>query len=305
MARRHTVTFVLPRPEPEPAYDLGLHQELLKDAEAKSRGPLGPADLKQMYAVAERRGSDWCTAVLGYGFSGIDRSTSVEGFVLILADELGITPPLPARIVQARQQQREREELRARQARERREREQRRWDAALAAAGVEMTVRENTRHSGVKGSLRHAAPKDDLVSGRSRRHPADRGLCETPGRSNPLVLSEPVDAPANCVRCLDYLEKVRPLDAPAPPTPTERGLLELVKAGAVFTVYVRTGRTIRDTSERSKGAWGHFGRKVDAGVDKLQAKGWVVKDGERSATQAGHLGDRWRLTDAGTAALER
>lgn len=301
--RRHVVTVLLPRPEPEPAYD--LYQEVRKDAERKSRGFLGPEDLKRMYEVAERRGYDWCTAVLGHSFPGVDRSSTVDGWTLIFADELRLDPPLPPRIVEQRKLRQESEELRTRQARERREREQRRWDAALAAAGVEMTVRENTRHTGVGGSLRHAAPKVELVSGRSRKHPADRGLCETPDRANPLHLSDPVDAPANCHRCLDYMEKVRTLDAPAPPTPGELATLRLVQSGVVFTFRpARGGPTIRDTSQRSKGAWGHLGRKVDAVVQKVEGKGWVEKDKEHSRTEGGHLGDCWRLTEAGTAALE-
>jgi hypothetical protein len=302
--RRRVVTILLPAPEPEPEYS--LYQEIRVDAENRSRGPLGPADLKLMYEVAERRGRDWCTAVLGRHFPGIDYVSSVDGWTLITADELQLDPPLPTRIVEARRRSQEANEAREQKSRELREKEKRRWDAALAAAGVEMTVRENTRHTGVGGSLRHAVPKDELVSGRSRKHLADRGLCETPDRSNPLHLGDPIDAPANCHRCLAYMEKVRTLDAPAPPTPGERKLLQLINSGAVFTL--RPGRgssTIRDTSERSHGvAWGQLGRKVDAAVRKLEKKGWVVQDQEQSRTLLGHLGERWRLTDTGTAALE-
>ncbi|MET9776182.1 hypothetical protein ABZ023_18310 [Streptomyces sp. NPDC006367] len=301
--RRRVVTVVLPEPEPEPAYD--LYQEVRRDADNRSRGPLGPDDLRRMNEVAGRRGYDWCTAVLGRAFPGVDRMSTVDGWTLVGADELNLDPPLPPRIVEERRLRQEAEELRARQAEERRAREQRRWDAALAAAGVEMTVRENTRHTGVRGSLRHAVPKDDLVSGRARKHPAGRALCETPGRANPLHLSDPVNAPATCHRCLDWMEKVRTLDAPAPPTAAERRLLELVNSGVVFTIRPAWGGpTIRDTSTRSNAAWGNLGRKVDAGVKKLKDKGWVRKDDEYSRTETGHFGDRWRLTEAGTAALE-
>ncbi|MCG8971780.1 hypothetical protein [Streptomyces sp. CL12-4] len=73
----------------------------------------------------------------------------------------------------------------------------------------------------------------------------------------------------------------------------------------VFTFRpARGGPTIRDTSTRSNAAWGHLGRKVDTAVKKLEDKGWVRKDEEYSRTESGQLGDRWRLTDAGTAALE-
>ncbi|MFE1206292.1 hypothetical protein ACFW5V_31915 [Streptomyces sp. NPDC058762] len=301
--RRRVVTVLLPRPEPEPAY--ALYQEVRKDAESRDRGPLGPQALNRMYEVAQRRGRDWCTAVLGHSFPGIDHSTSTDGWTLIVADELRLDPPLPDRVVRQRALQKKAEELRAKQEQERQEREQSRWEAALTAASVEVTVRENTRHTGVGGSLRHATPKTDVVSGRSRKHPADRALCETPGRSNPLHLSDPVNAPANCFRCLGWLGKVRPLDAPAPPTPAERRTLELVKSGVVFTIRpARGGPAIRDTSTRSSAAGGALGRKVDAAVEKLAAKGWVRKDETFSKTQSGHYGDCWRLTEAGTAALE-
>ncbi|MGY4936239.1 hypothetical protein ACWD7T_35225 [Streptomyces sp. 900116325] len=302
--RRIVVTALLPPPEPEPEYP--LYQQIRVGAEHRGRGPLGPADLKLMYEVASRRGGNWCTAVLGRDFPGIDYVSSVDGFTLIAADELALDPPLPTRIVEQRKRTQEANEAREQKFRELREKEKRRWEAALAAAGVEMTVRENTRHSSVRGSLRHAVPKDELVSGRSRKHLADRGLCETPDRLSPLHLGDPVNAPANCHRCLSYMEQVRTLDAPAPPTPGERKLLQLINSGAVFTLQPGRGsRTIRDTSERSHGvAWGQLGRKVDASVRKLEKKGWVVQDHEHSRTLLGHLGDRWRLTNAGTAVLE-
>ncbi|MFI5990244.1 hypothetical protein ACIBAC_00120 [Streptomyces sp. NPDC051362] len=220
---RRVITVLLPQVVPEPAYD--TYEMLRTDAEGKSRRPLGPQDLQAMYDVAQKRSTDWCTAVLGYAFPGIDRSSTVDGWMLILADEMDLNPPLPHSVIEARKQLQEIEERRNQQAKERREREQCRWDTALAAAaaGVDVAVRENTRHSGVNGALRHATPADDLVSGRSRKHLADRALCETARRANPLALSEPVDAPANCVRCLDYMGKVRPLTAPASPTSAQEG----------------------------------------------------------------------------------
>ncbi|MET8696918.1 hypothetical protein ABZV65_30760 [Streptomyces bauhiniae] len=290
-------------PEPEPAY--GLYQQLRVDAESRSRGFLGPDDVRRFEEIASRRGGDWCTAVLGYTFPGINYVSTIDGWHLVHADELGIDPPLPARIIQAREETAARDRERQRQETERRDRERRQWDALVAAAGVEVTVRANTRHTGTSGALRHAVPNTELLSGRSRRHLPGRGLCETPGRADPLHLSDPSDDPANCRRCLTYMEQVRALGAPVPPTAAERRLLQLVSEGAVFTFHVaRRPATIRDTSQRSKGAWGHLGRKVDAAVGKLEAKGWVRRDQTYSATQDGRRGDRWRLTDTGTAALE-
>ncbi|GAA2439578.1 hypothetical protein [Streptomyces glaucus] len=302
MSRRIVVTALLPEPDPEPTYP--EYEEIQAEARRKSHGPISQQAIQNMQEVVQRRGGDWCTAVLGRPFRGLRSTGTREGWMLILADERGLTPELPARVLEDRKRARDAQELREKRTRERFEREMRRWEAALAAAGVEMTVRENTRHAGVGGSLRHAVPKEDLVSGRSRKHLADRGLCETPGRTNPLHLSEPVNAPANCRRCLAYMEKVRTLNAPAPPTAAERKLLGLVNSGAVVTFHVRRCVTIRDTSQRSNAAWGHLGRKVDVAVRKLEKKGWVVQDQEHSATQTAGSGHRWRLTEAGIAALE-
>ncbi|CAM5236699.1 hypothetical protein [Streptomyces griseomycini] len=301
--RRRVVTTLIPQPDPEPAYP--EYEDVRREARRRKGPFVNLADTDRWTEVARRRGGDWCAAVLGKGFPGAYALSTVDGWMLIVADERGLNPPLPARIVEDRRHAQEAKELREKQVRERQEREMRRWQAALAAAGVEMTVRENTRHTGVGGSLRHAVPKEELVSGQSRKHLADRGLCETPDRANPLHLGEPVNAPANCRRCLAYMEKVRTLDAPAPPTAAERKLLQVIASGVVFTMtHARCAPTIRVTTEPSRGRAGALGRSVDAAVKRLQAKGWTAKDAERSATQTGHSGHRWRLTEAGTAALE-
>ena len=133
------------------------------------------------------------------------------------------------------------------------------------------------------------------------------GLCETPGRSNPLHLGEALeDLPPTCRRCIDYAGQVRTLDTPAPPTEAETALLQVIRSGGVFTLRpARSQPEIRDTSQRSRGTrGGALGRKVDAAVQRLQKKGWVKADNEQSATETGHYGHRWRLTEAGTAALE-
>ncbi|MER6109340.1 hypothetical protein [Streptomyces hirsutus] len=96
------------------------------------------------------------------------------------------------------------------------------------------------------------------------------------------------------------------LPEPEPePTAAETKLLQLVNSGVVFTMsHARCAPTARVTTEPSRGRAGGLGRSVDAAVKKLQAKGWVAKDTKHSATQTGHSGHRWRLTDTGTAALE-
>lgn len=301
--RRRVVTVLIPQPGPEPAY---AEYEGVRSEAHRRGGPfVSLADIDRWTEVARRRGGDWCVAVLGKSFPGVRSISTVDGWTLIVADERDLNPPLPTRILEDRKRAQEAQELREKRDQERREREVRRWKAALAAVGVEMTVRENTRHTGVNGPLRHAVPEEELVSGRSRKHLAGRGLCEMPDRADPLHLGEPVDAPANCRRCLAYMEKVRTRNAPAPPTAAERKLLQLIASGAVFTMsHARCAPTIRVTTEPSRGRAGALGRSVDAAVKKLQTKGWVAKDTELSATQTGHSGHRWRLTETGTAALE-
>ena len=86
---------------------------------------------------------------------------------------------------------------------------------ALATCQVPVTVQPNVhgRRYGTgmgDGPLRHAVPAIDAVSGRSRRHPAGRALCETPHRARPLTLGPPAGAPATCVSCLKYTAIIRP-----------------------------------------------------------------------------------------------
>lgn len=70
------------------------------------------------------------------------------------------------------------------------------------------------------------------------------------------------------------------------------------------TPIVRCGPAVRVATERSGGPDGGMGRSVDAAAKKLEAKGWARPDAEHSATQRGHRGHCWRLTESGTAALE-
>jgi hypothetical protein len=91
-----------------------------------------------------------------------------------------------------------------------------------------------------------------------------------------------------------------------PGPPGEVATLRLIQSGAVFTVRPGRGQpSIRNTSERSHGtAWGQLGRKADAAVKRVEKKGWATVETEYSTTLLGGSGQRWRLTEAGTAALE-
>ncbi|MEV7887457.1 hypothetical protein ACWD3I_25730 [Streptomyces sp. NPDC002817] len=302
--RRRVVTGLLPELDAEPAYL--EFEEVREQARRSSRGPIGSETIGRMEEVAARRGGDWCTAVLGRRFPGIRHVSTVDGWMLIVADTKSLEPPLPPRIVEERQAAEERRVGRERAAAVELTMAKEVWRQHAVKAPVPLTVRENTRHTGVSGSLRHVVAAVDLVSGRSRRHNAGMGLCETPERANPLQLGGAVDLPPTCTRCQQFVAKVRTLDEPAPPTAAEAGLLKLIDSGVVLTLRPTRGQpTIRDTSQRSHGVtWGHLGRKVDTAVTKLQAKGWVQKDEQPSKADTGQHGQRWRLTDTGTAALE-
>ncbi|MGA5127692.1 hypothetical protein ACPCAG_30875 [Streptomyces pseudogriseolus] len=302
MPRRNMITIVLPPDEPEPEYD--LYQELRRDAENRARGFLGPDDLARMTEVATRRGADWCTAVLGRSFPGVTRISTVDGWTLIGADELNLDPPLPRRIAEEREADEQRRKANEILNTVELEMAKRRWNLLAGGSPVRLTVQENTRHTGPHGPTLHAVPDEDAVSGKTRRHLAHRALCETPGRADPLHLGGPVDLPPTCVRCLDYAAKIRAANTPAPPTDAEAALLRLIASGAVVTFHVRGGSTIRDTTTRSRAAWGHLGRKLDTAVKKLERKGWVKQDDAATRTQRAFSGHLWRLTDAGLAALE-
>ncbi|MEU5978525.1 hypothetical protein [Streptomyces sp. NPDC047315] len=305
MPRRVVVTALLPQqPDPEPAYP--QYADLLREARVRGRGPIGAQSIARMEDVVRRRGASWCTAVLGRPFPGLRGVPSVDGFMLIAADERGLDPALPESVVKARAAEEARRQEREAQAAAKLEAEQQRWALIAGVAPVVFTVRANTRHTGVRGALRHVTAGVDLLSGRSRLHKAGMGLCELAARTNALHLGEPLKVPPTCRRCIEYAGKVRPLTALAPPTEAEAALLQLIASGVVFTLRpARSQPGVRDISQRSRGTrGGALGRKVDAAVRKLQKKGWAVADDKLSATETGHHGHCWRLTEAGTAALE-
>ncbi|WP_331726280.1 hypothetical protein [Streptomyces sp. NBC_00470] len=305
MPRRIAVTGLPSWPAPEPTYS--EYNEVRQEARNRDRGPIGGQCIARMQDVIQRRGYDWCTAVLGRPFPGLRYAPSADGHMLVVADERGLEPELPQRIRQARAEEEAQREERQTRAAAKTEAEDRQWSLLVATAPVTFTVRENTRHSQMGKRCRHVTADVDLISGRARLHKACAGLCETPDRPTPLRLSDPLDAQSpNCQRCLEYAGQVRTLDAPTPPTCAESALLERVRCGAVFTLYsFHSQPVIRDTGQRSRRTrGGALGRKVDAAMKGLASKGWVQADDERSTTDSGHDGRRWRLTEAGTAALE-
>ena len=124
MSRRIVVTALLPQPDPEPTYP--EYEELRQEARGRDRGPIGGQCIARMEDVIQRRGADWCTAVLGRSFPGLRHIPSEDGFMLIVADERGPEPELPERIVKARAAEEARRKERESQAAAKLETEKRR-----------------------------------------------------------------------------------------------------------------------------------------------------------------------------------
>lgn len=178
---------------------------------------VSPQDLADLHRVSRAHGHDWCTAVLGRSWAGVRSVSVVEATMLVLADQDGLNPPLPAKVLEHRAQEVARQERLAQSRRDLNELDARRWARALEGTSVDLEVRENVhgRRYGMglnTGPLRHAVPLNDVWSGpasRPRRHPAGRAVCETEGRAKPRVLSEPVQAPATCQSCLAFVPQLR------------------------------------------------------------------------------------------------
>jgi len=176
-----------------------------------------PSNLHPERGVEDRRGADWCTAVLGRPFNELTRRTVHEQYLLIAADRLDVDPPLPDWIVKGRQAAADAEAERRRRVEEAQQRDLDTWAAALAGVTVELDVHYGSR-ARVRGSLYvtlgHAVPRADVYSGarKPRTHQRGRALCETPTRTKPLDISNtpaPAGTPATCVRCLEWAPKVR------------------------------------------------------------------------------------------------
>lgn len=182
-----------------------------------------PANIYPAQPVVDRRGGDWCTAVLGFPFAGLRRLSRAQNQLLIVADAADVDPPLPDWIVEGRaagdRYRAAREDAKSRQA----DRDAATWRAALAAATVRVEVRPGSRprtRSATTEYLGHAVPLFDAYSGTRtiRTHPAGRALCESPNRTRPLALGSTIDRPATCDRCLTWTQTVRAAPDAPPPT---------------------------------------------------------------------------------------
>jgi hypothetical protein len=204
--------WALLRDPPPPDYP--EYERLVSAARSAAAFPVDPAEPIVSAEAVWRRGEDWCTAVLGQPYPGPRHLTVVQDHLLRLADAAGVDPPLPDWIAAAREAATKlrashtdkRAALAARQAEA--------WNSVLEMATVRLEIREGSRaraRIGVSEYLRHAVPTTDVYSGTGpvRTHKAGRPLCEAPRRSKPLTLGGPSDAPATCVRCLQWAPQVR------------------------------------------------------------------------------------------------
>ncbi|MEV4212652.1 hypothetical protein [Micromonospora sp. NPDC049662] len=206
------------RRTPQPAYP--QYTALRAEAERTCPRFVDPAGLPRTAAMVGRRGSDWCTAVLGYPFPGLGRGgiSVLEAHLLGLADERDLNPPLPAPVLRWRAEAAEARAEKQRRIDAARDRDRQAWQTALSGCPVPLQVRANvagrrTNSPYLADPLRHAVPTTDAHSGtvrRPRQHLAGQALCETAGRARPLNLAaQPTDQPVTCVRCLAYTPMIR------------------------------------------------------------------------------------------------
>lgn len=203
---------------PEPAYP---DYPALREQAERVFGPfVSPQEIAEGDQVLRTRSDDWAAAVLGKPFPGsLQAISTTDARMLILAHRQDLDPPLPERLLRWRRedaQRREQDEARRRDAQRRL---QQRWDEVRVQCAIPVEVRLNarggrrTRGYGSSGHLGHVVPLTDARSPR-RRHQAGRALCETSRRSTPLVLTDPVDEPATCHRCLDFARTAQPASGP-------------------------------------------------------------------------------------------
>ncbi|MER5608320.1 hypothetical protein AB0F93_03690 [Micromonospora tulbaghiae] len=196
---------------PPPTYP--EYADLLAQARRIAARPVDPSSLPRKQELIRERGYDWCFAVLGHSCPGLRYISCVDAELLVLADAAGIDPPLPQWLLDERAETERRNEEAAAWQEKLRQRDEEAWKTALAGCPIQVEVRENTnsrfRSGRGREALRHVVPTVDAVSGRRRRHPAGRALCETASRAKPLRLGDPTSDPATCVNCVKATPLIR------------------------------------------------------------------------------------------------
>jgi Asp-tRNA(Asn)/Glu-tRNA(Gln) amidotransferase A subunit family amidase len=208
----------VPAPEhPAPTYP--EYAQLLADATEAVRKAghfVDPVELRRVMHL--HRSWDWKTSVLGYVGDGT--ATRLEMYLLLLADERDLEPPLPQWLVDRRAADARADAERQAAYQRIEDLDQAAWEKARADCPVEVAVRRNGHartRNGRMHQLGHVVPLVDAVSGptdRPRRHPAGRAVCESETRARPLDLSGGTGGPATCDRCLKYTPHLRPAGEP-------------------------------------------------------------------------------------------
>lgn len=209
---------MFPHEAPAPTYP--EYQQLLALAQQRrAANPfVDPRCVYQCEEAVQRRGWDWAEAVLGRAWTGLRYISMVDDYLLKVADERDVTPPAPEYLVERRRVAAEHDAARRQRQAESDQRDRDKWRVALGQAptGVVFEVFTHTVAQVRRGSrhnLGHVVPQTAVYSGvrKVRTHAAGRALCESEQR-RPLRLHsspESADVPGTCMRCVDWVTKVR------------------------------------------------------------------------------------------------
>lgn len=177
-------------------------------------GLVDPAKLRKVERLA--RPQDWRLAVLGHA----DRPSLIEMHLLLLADEAGVNPPLPADIIEQRAVIEARRRADNDAAATRRRTISAEWSALVKALPVPVGVAYN--YSGPNHlenwtqGADHVILRADLTAGRLHRK-AGQALCTTPSTDGHQLFDEP-DEPdqrtPTCKACIRIACRVAGLTAP-------------------------------------------------------------------------------------------
>ncbi|MFD7897575.1 hypothetical protein [Streptomyces sp. NPDC059743] len=88
--------------DPALRFVIGGHRSRRQLGESDHHGL--PAGTRKIAQMVHRRGTDWCTVVLGRRFPGIAYVPGPDAWMLVVADERGLEPPLPQRITDSRRE---------------------------------------------------------------------------------------------------------------------------------------------------------------------------------------------------------
>lgn len=159
----HHAPVLLPSPAPEPAY--AEYDDVRAEAHRRGTGFVTMRDINAMQGVVRSRGVDWCTTVPGGNFPGIAYVPRIGAWMLVIADERGLAPPLPKRVVDARRKADEHRTHIERKRIEADQRGRREWVLLVSPCPIQVVVHTNLKHGG-HGELLHTVPVEPVRSKR-------------------------------------------------------------------------------------------------------------------------------------------